>query len=348
MRVHFDLTHPAHVHVFKNCIERLRSRDVEILTTVRPKEVALSLLDRLGFQYQVVGDYSSGRFGKAKAATIRTAMLLRLAKRFRPDVMMGLHNPYVSCVSSIVGVPSIVFIDSEPVASDRWVTHRFSSWLVTPRNLLLDLGRRQIRVDSFKELGYLHPNQFSPDPRVLDELSISPGDRYFTLRFSAFRADHDRGHSGFSLSHKLELVSRLRDYGHVFVSSESTLPSQLEKYNLPVPPHRFHDVLAYSNLLVTDSQTTATEAAILGTPSVRSNTLVGTMSNFNELENVYGLLYSLKNPDEAIALAVSLASTDGVKDQWAIRRKRMLQDKIDLTEFLIELIESVSKGKYRV
>lgn len=345
MRIHFDLTHPAHVHTYRNCIDSLNSRGEKVLVTARPKDVTLSLLGAHEIPHRTVGRYATGRPAKAKEGLGRSLDLLQLLRRFRPDVMVGSHNPYVATISAVLGVPSALFFDSEPVAYDRWLTYPFASWIVTPRHFGLDLGNRQIRVDSFKELAYLHPSRFAPDAQVREELSVSGGQRYFILRFSAFNADHDRGHYGFTLKHKIELVRRLRRYGLVYISSEAPLPSPLATYGFPLPSHRFHDALAFASLLVTDSQTTATEAAVLGTPVVRSNSLVGKMSNFQELEERYGLMYSVRDPREALALATELASREDLAEEWAQKSRAMSREKVDLTDFLLRLFDRIVEGR---
>ncbi len=345
MRIHFDVTHPAHVHTFRNCIQILRSRGEEVLVTARPKEVTQSLLEAHEIPYRTVGRHGLGRPAKAKEGLNRIMVLLQILRRFRPDVMVGVHNPYVATTSALLGVPSAIFIDSEPVAYDRWITHPFASWMVTPRRFGLDLGNRQIRVDSFKELAYLHPSHFAPNAQVLEDLSVAREQRYFLLRFSAFHADHDRGHHGFSLRHKIELVNHLKQHGRVYISSEAPLPPSLASYESSLPPHRFHDALAFASLLVTDSQTTATEAAILGTPAVRFNSLVGLMSNFEELENRYGLLYSVRDPRDALALATELAGRENIKEEWAEKRQSLLREKVDLTEFFLDLVDRIVQGR---
>src|SRR5665811_2442500 len=92
---------------------------------------------------------------------------------------------------------------------------------------------------------------------------------------------------------------------------------------------RIHDAIYYAKLLVTDTQTMATEAALLGTPTVRSNTFVGErdMGNFVELEQRYGLLFNYREPHKAAEKAVELVHQPDVKAQWQAKRERLLSEK---------------------
>ena len=127
-----------------------------------------------------------------------------------------------------------------------------------------------------------------------------------------------------------------------FISPEGPLAKELEGYRLSIPYERIHHVLYYAQLLVTDTQTMATEAAILGTPTVRCNSFVDKVhvGNFDELEQKYDLIYSIRDHKQAMQKAIELIQQPDVKDQWAKKRKNLLSDKIDVTQFMIDFIEN--------
>jgi len=132
------------------------------------------------------------------------------------------------------------------------------------------------------------------------------------------------------------------NYGKVYVSSEQDLPEELKKYQLRVPVDKIHDVLYHANLFVGDSQTMTTEAAVLGTPAIRCSSFAGEndMTNFIELEKKYGLIFNYKDPEKAIAKAQELIKDPNLKDKWVAKRKKLLDDKIDLSSFLIWFIDN--------
>ncbi len=44
-----------------------------------------------------------------------------------------------------------------------------------------NMGKRHIKLNSYKELAYLHPNYFTPDPSVLDELALEKDEKLVVL-----------------------------------------------------------------------------------------------------------------------------------------------------------------------
>jgi predicted glycosyltransferase len=95
-------------------------------------------------------------------------------------------------------------------------------------------------------------------------------------------------------------------------------------------------------MLVSDSQTMTVEAAVLGTPAIRCNTFVGRCSVIEELERRYGLTYGFL-PDQADQMLHRIAELlvgDVVREEWQRRRQRMLEDKMDLTAWMVDFVES--------
>jgi hypothetical protein len=102
-----------------------------------------------------------------------------------------------------------------------------------------------------------------------------------------------------------------------------------------------HDALAAADLLVADTQTMVTEAALLGTPAVRSNSFVGEddMGNFLELESA-GLVRNCRSADYAIELATELLSDPSTAETWRRRRAAYVGDMVDLTRVLVDVAKS--------
>jgi predicted glycosyltransferase len=238
--------------------------------------------------------------------------------------------------------PCIIFTDNEVTPIQNIMTSWFASAIITPDCFQRNIGKKQIRINGYKELAYLHPNVFKPDPSILDDLYIDRSNKYVILRFNAFDAVHDIGIHGFSIADQLKLVDELKKYAQVFISPEGTLSKELESYRLPVDYNKIHHVLYHAQLLVTDTQTMATEAAILGTPVVRCNNFVGPndMGNFIELEKKYDLIYSFQKAGQALEKAIELIKQPDVKEQWAKKRQKLLAEKIDVTQFMVDFIDN--------
>ena len=84
----------------------------------------------------------------------------------------------------------------------------------------------------------------------------------------------------------------------------------------------------------------ATEAALLGTPSIFISTLADKMGNFVELEKKYGLLYTYKNEHDAYLKISHLLNHYDIKNKWTAKREILLKDKIDVTSFMVDIVET--------
>lgn len=339
MRILIDIGHPAHVHFFKNLVQILSGKGHQILITARDKDVAFRLLDSYGFRYEKMKGYPKNLFAKIVSVLPTDWKLYRIGKKFSPDILLGFCSINASHASALLKKPCVLFDDDE---YHTFSTYLFTKTACTFHNCRKNLGQKQVTINGFKELAYLHPRYFTPDPTILSGLNLTKESRFAVLRFVAWQASHDFGQHGFDMTTKRRLVKELERYAKVFISSEAPLPDEFEQYKIPISPEKLHDLLYYATLLIGDSQTMTTEAAVLGTPAIRCNSWVGPndMGNFVELENVYNLIYSFQEPDKAIQKAIELIQQPDLKDQWEIKRQRLLDDKVDVTGFMVDFIEN--------
>jgi predicted glycosyltransferase len=193
---------------------------------------------------------------------------------------------------------------------------------------------KQARYNGYQELAYLHPAYFHPDPAFLSSLDMDENERIIVLRFVSWGASHDVGQHG--VTNKLEMVRELEKYGKVFITSEQELEPELERYKIHLRPEKLHDLLYYASLYLGDGGTTAVESAILGTPSIYVSSLAGTMGNFTELEEKYGLMYCFKDSGQALQKAVEILNNKQAKQEWGRKKDQLIRDKIDVTGFIVE------------
>jgi hypothetical protein len=216
----------------------------------------------------------------------------------------------------------------------------YTDILVTPISFNQDLGRKQIRVNSPKETAYLHTKYYKPDKSIFNLLNLNENDTYVILRFNNFDAAHDTGISGFDNKCKIELVNRLSPRMRVFISSEAKLEHPLSQYQIKIPKSKIHDAINFAFLVVTDTQTIATEAAILGTPVIRYNAFVGAkdMGVFYDLE-ARQLLYNFQDSAKAIEKAEEISmNCREVKAEWIKRSGRYSEETVCITDFMCNLI----------
>ncbi len=339
MKILLDIGHPGHVHLFKNFIKIMETKGHKFLITARSKECTLSLLNAYNIDYIVRPSYS-GFLGKILGMFKIDHFIYKQAKKFQPDIMIGgVGNAYIAQVSWLLGIPSYIFDDTEFATLQLSMMRPFAKNICTPKCYWKDLGKKQVRYNGYHEIAYLHPKYFKPDVHVLKELGVKKEENFFILRFVSWEANHDSGYHGFT--DKKNFVKKLEKYGKVFISSERALPNELEKYKINVPPEKMHSILYYATLFIGESSTMASECAVLGTPAIFIST--SRRGYTNEEEEKYDLVYTFDDPlngqMQAMEKALQLISKKNLKQEWKKKTKAMLNDKIDVTGWMVKLIE---------
>ncbi len=338
MKILFSVNHPADVHQFKNTIWELQDQNHDILICAREKEVTIDLLKRLDFPYTVVSSVGSSRIHLVREQVQRIIKFFGAIREFKPDLSVSAMDPTLAFASRLTGTPYVCFADTEHARASIVGALPFTDAVLTPSCFEKDIGPKQIRYPGYHELAYLHPNRFTPNHAVLDEIGLHTDEPFIIVRFVSWQASHDVGQRG--IQDKVELVKKLEEYGRVLITSEGALPSELEEYRILVSPEKLHDLLYYAALYIGEGATTATEAALLGTPSIYVSSLAGTMGNLTELENTYDLLYSFTDPDAILVKAVEILRNPASKEVWSKKRERLLKEKIDVTAFMVWFIEN--------
>lgn len=345
MKILVQIAHPAHVHFYKNIIYGLKERGDSVLVTVRDKDLSAELLHRIGIPHYKISKLSGKRITALEHLSYGYNTY-KVVRAFQPDVITGIGGITAAHISFITDSESYIFTDSENATIQNRLAFPFADRIFTPDCYPETLGDKQISYPGYHELAYLHPNQFEPDKTVLEANGIDPDSRFSVLRFVDWGAVHDVGKRGFTRRQQRRLVDVLSKYGPVYITSEGSLPTEFEEYRLPVGPADIHHLLGFANLYVGDSGTMATEAAVLGTPAIRLRSADKRvdLSNFFELENRYGLLFSTRDFETVISKAQWIASDDTFQRKWDKRREALLQDKIDVTQFVIKSLTEPHRG----
>ena len=338
MKVLVGIWHPAHVHFFRNTILNLQENGHEVQIVTRNKEMTLELLDAYNFEYISMGEHRKSTLSKGFNLLSMDYALYKIAKKFQPDVLTGIMDMYSAHVGKLINKPVVIFSDTEHGGLYNKLTFPFATKVCTSSCFDMDIGSKQIRYEGYHELAYLHPNNFTPNEKILDEIGLKKDDVFFILRFVSWDASHDSGEHGFNLKSKINLVEKLQEYGTVFITSETELPHNLETNRLSIKPNKIHDLLYYSSLYIGEGATMASEAAILGVPAIFVSSL--RLGYLTELEKKYGLAFSFNNSTEALDKAIDILNTKEFKKEYNAKRERLLKDKIDVTSFMTSCITS--------
>lgn len=347
MRLLIDISHPAHVHLFRNAIKLWQEKGYQLVITAREKDITTRLLSLYDMDFQSVSKAKKGFTGLLLGLVEHDLGVLRVARQVKCDYMLG-TSVAVSHVSRLLAAKSVVFNEDNRESSFIFaaITYPFADYIVTPAVLGEDYGHKHYTYEGCHELAYLHPNYFIPDATVLHELGIGKNEPYSILRFVALGASHDIGQKGIDDNAKRQIIAELLKIGRVFITSECQLMPEFEKYRLYVSPEKIHDVVAYARMFVGDSQSMTIEAALLGTPSIRCNTFIGRTPVIEELQNKYQLTFGFL-PQETLKMVDkirSIVSDRSSKALWQERRAKYIRDKIDVTAWMVKLIEDLAKS----
>lgn len=346
MKILIDIGHPAHVHLFKNLARELSNRGHQLFYSVRDIPVAKKLMGHYEMRFYDLGKKKDSIIGKAYTVIKQDSLLLSFVIKNKIDI--GISNGIVlPHLSRLTKMKSFVFDDDDDKIEKLVVKygHPFADMVFTP-----DIIRRKTKAALYykgtHELAYLHPNWFTPDINVLKSAGLEIGQKFFIVRFVAFKGFHDVGQQGISLAQKRRLVNLLLQYGQVIITSERAIEPEFEQYRLPVPPEKIHSLMYYATMLVGDSQTMTSEAAILGVPALKCNTFAGKLSVPNMLEK-YGLSYSYQpsNFNDLYAHVESLLKKPNLKEEWLVKKENFLRDMIDPTSFYVWFIENYPESK---
>ena len=124
----------------------------------------------------------------------------------------------------------------------------------------------------------------------------------------------------------------------------------LQKYQYKLSPDRYHDLLYFSKMYIGEGSTSAMEAAVLGVPPIhferlniggQKSTILPYIGVLNELQAKYNLLYSFCDERDLLSKVDEiLADLNQAKVIWGRRRDALLNDKIDVTAFMVWFIEN--------
>jgi len=249
----------------------------------------------------------------------------------------------VAQVGKLIGRPAVVFYDTENAGITNRFVYPLAHAVCTPDCYAAPVNGRHVTYPGYHELAYLHPDRFHPDPAVAEALGLDPSRDLFIVRFVSWQASHDVGERGLAIATKREIVARLARRGRVIITSEAPLPDDLAPYRFPLPPEQLHDVMARARLVVGESATMASEAAVLGVPALF---ISDTGRGYIDDEEKYGLVssFTTKEGEDALSWLDEHLAMDDPAGTFEKRRERMLTEKIDTTSWMIDFIDGIVRG----
>ena len=345
-------------------INQLRNEEnyfIDIIIT--GKDILEELLINEGWNYTNI--FPKGRklryLPRYISAFINTLITIyRLLKYLRKkDYDLFVTDDLLTIPGLIKNIPTLSFQDDDlKVVPESAIILSTAKHIIAP--ISTDLGifnTKKVGFYGFKELAYLHPNCFTPKRKKIHSI-INNENRYFFIRLVSLQSTHDLGKKGITDEILKRIIDLLKPFGEIVISAERKLPIEFEKYRLLTNYNDIAHLLYFADLFIGDSQTMASESAILGTPSIRFNDFSGKISVLNELEKKYKLSYSFNTKEEnsfynKIHELLSMPNRELIFQE---RRKKMIMDKIDVTSFFIWMIKNypnsinkiISEPKYQL
>ena len=353
MNILIQLSHPAHFHLYKNVAQNFMRDGHKVFILIKTKDILEDLLKQSGLPYYNIlkEAHRKSKFGMLWDMLVRDWRILRFVKKHKIDLLTG----------STVEVAQVGWLtrkyrvntgedDMNVVPLFPKMAGPFMGTILSPRVCNnYSLEPYSVKYESYHELAYLHPNHFQADKNVVEKY-FSADTPFFILRFSSLNAYHDAGIQGINTEIAQHLIDILKPHGRIYITSERELEPQFEPYRIKINTLDMHHVMAFSTLYIGDSQTMAAEAAVLGVPFVRFNDFVGRIGYLNELEDVYQLGLGIKASevgaaDKMYKVVESVLATPNLKEEWQVRRQKMLSEKIDYAQFLTWFIEKYPESQ---
>jgi len=337
-KILFDIGHPAQVHNFKHIYWELQKQGWQGLFVTKDKEICVELLERYELPFIVLNTNQKGLVKKVANLAKDIARFASIVKSFEPDIILNRMSLHATLVAKAFHIPQISLADTEKSLNFSFL----SETVMTATSFKKDFGAKHLRYEANIELFYLHPKHFRPKSDIFNLLGIKEKEKFAIVRFVSWNAHHDIGQGGFLDEQKIKLIEELSKELKVFISSEISLPKELQKYHIDIPVERMHDALYFAHLYIGEGASMASEAAMLGTPAIYVNSL-NSAGIFKELEEA-GLFFIMPDGKEAIKKALTLATKED-KEEFIKKKEAYLKSKIDVSSFLVWFIQNYPQSK---
>jgi predicted glycosyltransferase len=340
MKLILDILHPAHLNFFKNAIPELENHGIEVEIVYRRRGQLLPLLNQelSGRSFIEIGTHQKKTAGKFKALFTREYQMLKYLRSNKFDMTMGVAGFYIGFPARILGKPAVTFTDDWEYKTTFYLSKYSSDHLVIP-GLIPAGGKGILKYPGYKELAYLHPKYYKPDPARVKAAGFQNGKFVFIRLVSSATLNYIKMISG-DLS---KLLKEIQDLGYDVVLFPEEA-AQAEPYSkschiLNPPVEDIQSWISYAALTITFGDTIARESCLLGTPSIY---LGGRDMKVNTELISSGAMIKVDTPDE-IAPAIRSCLKTGRKKEI----KKMVENALsegrwqDTTQVIVDICRGI-------
>lgn len=351
MRFLFYLVHPAKFQFHKAQIKTLRDHGHTVDIVINSKDILEELLKEENWEYTNL--FPEGR--KIKGVHVYIAAFIsifrtlsRLFKYTRGKEYDLFVGDLLTVLGRLKGIPSLYPTDDVIRQVPEQSIFLFTcNHIIAPS--ITELGyfnKKKINYDGYKALAYLHPNVFSPSAEKIDNKYHQR--RLFMIRCTGFGATHDIGRNGIDDAVLEKIVELLGDKGEIIISSERELPDHLKKYQYTGNKNDIFHYISFADILIGDSVSMCSEAALLGIPVVEYDDYWFEMEQLLELQYKYQLinLFQPPNLQPMLDKIDEIINSPKFKNDAIKRRDMFIEEKIDVSRFLVWFMENYPKSYY--
>jgi len=267
MNIHFDLVHPSDVNLFKNAINKLHLQGHRIFLTLRERgKLSVIAKTELGsFEISTIGKHEKGFIKKLAALIRREVDLFRYLKRNQINITVNQSfSSVISC--KILKIPFINFEDDFEYKLAFHYARLFSTRDIMP-DFIPAKGRNIFKYHGFKELAYLHPEEFRPNKNAPVDFGLTPLNYVFIREISNISLNYANVKS--YLDKVIELID-LKGLPILLSLEDKGLSGKFADRCtiLQEPINDIYSLIANSLFTISSGDTMAREACLMSTPTI--------------------------------------------------------------------------------
>jgi predicted glycosyltransferase len=269
MKVGIDIGHIAYWNFYRYIIDDLEKQGHKVYIIVRLRGKLLDVIKKEYSKHEnihVLGKYRKSILGKIIFHTLRIIPLFFFLRKHKIDVTTC-DTYYIGFASIMAGIPSIMHSDDYEYTLSFKTAFIFSKKIIVP-DVFPVHGKKVLKYHGCKECAYLSSDYFSPDLSTLDQFHVKEDDYVFIRLISHTSFNYIGGESAATKVN--ELIDFLTNNNlKVLLSSEEEIEITNPNVTLLAGPIKsYHSILKYAKFIITEGDTMAREASILGTPTI--------------------------------------------------------------------------------
>ena len=338
MNILIDLLHPADINFFKNAIDALSGKGIDITIIMRPRGKMIEILksELPNMQFTPVGKYYTTTPGKLFSIATRNLNLVLFLRKNNFDLCTS-YGFFVGIASRFCRKPSVIFTDDYEYRIPFYLFKSCGGYLVIP-SCIPSTGKNILKYNGFKELAYLHPNYFKPDRKVLEQYGLTP-DNYVFIREVA-RASLN--YKNLKQTDLPEVIRSLNNFGlNVVLSVEdkTRMDSLKDKCTVLEEPVDIFSLMRFALFTISSGDSMARESCLVGTPTVYTG---GRDMVINKDLIEKGCMFKVDDK-QALNDTIRNVIEDGVKKETTHTIERAIKHEwMDTTEVILDIWYAVA------